>query len=129
MCKFVIELKDKKGGTWIYNQVEMTKNKDIIIPQRDYLPKLLLGVFDALTSLNYGLVENGLGNRIELKRKYAIAEINNGDYDKDIIKSKRNVIWGNGEVGKALLERVKILNAEYVVIDKKILRTTQMINL
>lgn len=110
----------EKGGTWIYNQVEMTKNKDIIIPQRDYLPKLLLGVFDALTCLNYGLVENGLGNRIELKKKYAITEINDGSYDNNLKEAKRNVIWGNGKVGKTLLERVKILNAEYVVIDKNI---------
>lgn len=109
----------ENGGIWTYNQVEMIKRRDVTVPKRDYLPKLLFGVFDSFLSLNYELVKNGLGDRIELKRKYAITKINNGDYDKDIIKSKRNVIWGNGEVGKALLERVKILNAEYVVIDKK----------
>lgn len=119
--KLIPDIVEKGGTSWVYNQVEITKKKDIQIPQNDYQLVLMLQAYDAYAELIYELVEDHYGDIRERRRNRAIKKIREGLYDEKFLGKKevRNVIWGYGKVGRAVAERMSMLKVDYLVIDRR----------
>ena len=106
-------------GGWIYCHVEMTKKKDIEIPNNDYVYSLLLESFDAYSDLVSNKILSLTTTLDNYKYQELVNQIQNGSCDDFIHSPSRKVVWGYGTVGKALVSRMKFLGEDnFLVLDQ-----------
>ena len=111
VCCADIQDQESTSKKWVYNKVVLTKKREVLIDQNEYLFDFFEGIYGRLMKIIFELCDGSPFKSITLRKKHIISqledieknglEVNNTDFENGVM------IYGMGDIGKSVYRILK----------------------